>query len=147
MRDPLTSRAGFPLPPFVLEIQPGEAQSGKLRFLPASAWGLHLGMGTSSTLAASGWESPEKISGHQATAAQMMPLCKVEEVLFPGSMEFEPPHASVAGFLHPFPHMQKTWGYERPPDFGWGHKQAWGSTGGLAVLIPEERMVSPCFLC
>lgn len=38
----------------------------------------------------------------------------------PSFVGFEPPDASVAAFLHPSPHMQKTcWGPDKPPGFGW----------------------------
>lgn len=46
-RDPLILRASFLPLCFLLETQPGESRSGELGFLPASAWGLHLGMGAS----------------------------------------------------------------------------------------------------
>lgn len=71
------------------------------------------------------------------------PLCRVVEMPLPGSVGCEP-QMPLAGFLYPYPPLHRTcWGLKKPLDFGWGHSQAWGPAGGLAVLISKGGLGKP----
>ena len=130
-RDPLTLRAIFPA------HQPGGAQSRKLGFSPASAWGLHAGMGASQfhcPLQLQGGGPQRSNLGTRAPHHMWCLLCKKRDAspTLGGNEPHKPLSPCSPSEAENLP------GLEKPCGFGWGHRQAEGPGYDRGVLMSEE---------